>query len=111
MKNNSGVLLVARFFAALVIYLFTLSALAGQKTVEQWGAFELAFNGPTNGNPFTDVQFSARFTQGTHSVEASGFYDGDGIYRVRLCRKRRANGITSPKVPSLNSTAKPANSP
>ena len=57
---------------------------AANQTVEQWGAFELAFNGPTNGNPFTDVQFSARFTQGTHSVEASGFYDGDGIYRVRF---------------------------
>ena len=53
-------------------------------TVEQWGRFELALPGPTNGNPFLDVSWSARFTSGTNSVEAPGFYDGDGIYRVRF---------------------------
>jgi hypothetical protein len=52
--------------------------------VEQWGIFELALKGPTDGNPFTDVKFSAQFTQGTNVVEANGFYDGDGIYRVRF---------------------------
>jgi hypothetical protein len=53
-------------------------------SVEQWGMLDLALNGPTNGNPFLDVKFSARFTQGTNSVEATGFYDGAGIYRVRF---------------------------
>jgi hypothetical protein len=52
--------------------------------VEQWGVFEVALNGPTNGNPFTDVKFSARFVQGANTIEAAGFYDGDGIYRVRF---------------------------
>src|ERR1051325_10490897 len=62
--------------------------------VEQWGVFELKLNGPTNGNPFTDVKFSARFREGglistvsgrsNLTVEANGFYDGDGIYRVRF---------------------------
>ena len=60
-----------------------LSVRAGQ-SVEQWGVFELALKGPTNGNPFLDVRFSARFKQGTNSVEANGFYDGDGVYRVRF---------------------------
>jgi hypothetical protein len=54
------------------------------RAVEQWGIFELALKGPANGNPFTDVKFSARFTQGTNVVEADGFYDGEGIYRVRF---------------------------
>ena len=30
-------------------------------TVEQWGIYEVALNGPTNGNPFLDVRFSAVF--------------------------------------------------
>lgn len=57
---------------------------AAGNTVGQWGAFEIALAGPTNGNPFLDVNFSARFSQGTNSVEAPGFYDGGGIYRVRF---------------------------
>ncbi|HTB82266.1 MAG TPA: DUF5060 domain-containing protein [Candidatus Sulfotelmatobacter sp.] len=55
-----------------------------EQTVEQWGFFETALNGPTNGNPFLDVKFSARFMQGANTFEVNGFYDGDGIYRVRF---------------------------
>ena len=52
--------------------------------VEQWGVFDLALKGPADGNPFTDTRLSARFTQGTNVVAANGFYDGEGIYRVRF---------------------------
>jgi hypothetical protein len=75
---------LAWFAAAIAICLFTLSASAQPKTVEQWGIFEIALTGPTNGNPFLNVQFSARFTQGDSTVAANGFYDGDGVYRVRF---------------------------
>jgi hypothetical protein len=30
--------------------------------VEQWGRFELNFTGPASGNPFIEVELSARFT-------------------------------------------------
>jgi len=52
--------------------------------VEQWGVFETEVKGPSSGNPFVDVTFGARFTQGHRTVEAAGFYDGDGVYRVRF---------------------------
>ena len=68
----------------LLSLVFVLPLCAAQTSVEQWGVYEIALNGPTNGNPFLDVNFSARFTQGTNSIEANGFYDGDGIYRVRF---------------------------
>ena len=68
------------FIALAILFFFPVVAPA----VEQWGIFELALKGPTDGNPFTDANFSARFTQGTNVVEADGFYDGDGIYRVRF---------------------------
>ena len=52
-------------------------------SVEQWGVFEISLRGPTNGNPFIDIKLSARFTHGIHSVVADGFYDGNGIYKIR----------------------------
>lgn len=52
--------------------------------VERWGCFEVVLNGPRTGNPFTDVKLSARFTQGTRTVNVDGFYDGEGIYRIRF---------------------------
>lgn len=52
-------------------------------TVERWAVFELALSGPTAGNPFVDVTFGAAFSFRNRVVRADGFYDGDGVYRVR----------------------------
>ncbi|HUD83993.1 MAG TPA: DUF5060 domain-containing protein, partial [Candidatus Saccharimonadales bacterium] len=60
------------------------SAGATEATVEQWGVLDIPLAGPTNGNPFVDVQVSAGFSSATSTVEVVGFYDGDGIYRVRF---------------------------
>ena len=57
---------------------------AAQTTVEQWGVFEVALKGPSEGNPFTDVRLTANFTDGVRTIEATGFYDGNGVYRVRF---------------------------
>lgn len=54
-------------------------------SVEKWGVFELELRGgPADGNPFLDVTLSAEFTNGRRTVKADGFYDGDGVYRVRF---------------------------
>ncbi len=53
-------------------------------TVERWNVFEASFAGPSDGNPFLDVQFGARFTFEHRTVDVSGFYDGGGTYRVRF---------------------------
>ena len=52
--------------------------------VPQWGRFEASLAGSASGNPYLDVELSATFTQGQRSIEALGFYDGDGTYRVRF---------------------------
>jgi hypothetical protein len=70
-----------KYFLALMLLATGLHA---ADAVEQWGVFEIALNGPTNGNPFLDVKFSAKFSQGDSTIEADGFYDGDGVYRVRF---------------------------
>jgi hypothetical protein len=60
------------------------SALACAAPVERWGLHEIELAGPSTGNPFTGVHLSAVFTHGTKSVEAQGFYDGGGVYRIRF---------------------------
>ena len=72
--------IVAMFFA-------TASAAEGKTasdTVERWEIFELSLNGPSGGNPFADVELSAEFKQNGRVFEPEGFYDGDGIYRIRF---------------------------
>jgi hypothetical protein len=75
---------------SLFCFLF-LVAKAPAQPIEQWSIFELTLHGPTNGNPFLDVRFSAKFFQDDASFETAGFYDGDGIYHVRFMPQR--NGL------------------
>ena len=46
--------------------------------------FELTLEGPLEGNPFLDVSFEATFMYMNREIEANGFYDGNGIYKVRF---------------------------
>jgi len=88
MKNSTRLLL--RLFtccalaAAAVSRMPAADAAAPVRSVEQWGIFELELQGPSDGNPFLDVTVSATFSNGKKLVEVAGFYDGDGVYRVRF---------------------------
>ena len=73
-----------RLYSFLAVLLVALLPSAQGAAVEQWGLYEIRLTGPATGNPFVDVRVSARFIQGDTAVEANGFYDGDGIYRVRF---------------------------
>lgn len=50
-----------------------------------WRMAELVFDGPDQGNPFTEVELTAeiRGPQGRRRV-VGGFYDGLGVYRIRF---------------------------
>ncbi|MBN1867482.1 DUF5060 domain-containing protein [Candidatus Sumerlaeota bacterium] len=61
----------------------SIQAKPNAQKVERWGLFEIALEGPQTRNPFLDVRLSARFECDGHAFEPEGFYDGDGIYRVR----------------------------
>lgn len=52
--------------------------------IHKYDRFEIELSGPRTGNPFVDVELSAIFTQGGIQQKADGFYDGDGIYRIRF---------------------------
>jgi hypothetical protein len=61
-------------------------AAAAPATVEQWGIFEVALDGPSRGHPFAEVELAARFTHAAdqRTLTATGFYDGGGVYRIRF---------------------------
>lgn len=52
--------------------------------MNKWDIFDLSYCGKTSGNPFTDHTIKGEFTGKYESKTISGFYDGDGIYRVRF---------------------------
>jgi hypothetical protein len=52
--------------------------------VERWASTEITLPGPSTGNPFLDVEFSATFRQGARQLKVPGFYDGDGQYKIRF---------------------------
>jgi hypothetical protein len=54
------------------------------EAIERWGLFELSLRGPEEGNPYLDVELSARFSHKNRVVSPDGFYDGNGIYRIRF---------------------------
>jgi hypothetical protein len=56
--------------------------------IERWATLDISLPGPATGNPFADVQLSATFVLGSHEQTVAGFYDGDGIYRVRFMPDR-----------------------
>ncbi len=51
--------------------------------VRRWDVFELSLTCPRDGNPFAEQWIRAVFNGEGESVNADGFYDGDGVYRVR----------------------------
>ncbi|MEO7580548.1 MAG: DUF5060 domain-containing protein, partial [Massilia sp.] len=56
--------------------------------VERWGTVEITLAGPARGNPYTEVEVGARFRQGERVREVTGFYDGDGVYKIRFMPER-----------------------
>lgn len=73
-------------------------------SVERWGLFEQAFEGPKTGNPFVDVRLAAVFSSGARHLNVPGFYDGNGVYRVRFSPPEIGSWTwrTVSNVPGLN---------
>ena len=52
--------------------------------MEKWAIFEATLQGPATGNPYVEVRLGAHFRYRDRTVDADGFYDGEGIYRLRF---------------------------
>ncbi|ABW09869.1 hypothetical protein Franean1_0403 [Parafrankia sp. EAN1pec] len=72
--------------------------------VSRWSTFELELAGPSHGNPFTDVELTARFSRDGVEIVSGGFYDGDGRWLIRLlpAETGRWRFVTSSNARSLD---------
>ncbi len=67
-----------------MILLLCSMSLAQESEIEKWDFYEVSLDGPTDGNPFVDIELSAVFKNGDKTYEPNGFYDGNGIYKIRF---------------------------
>jgi Domain of unknown function (DUF5060)/Protein of unknown function (DUF4038)/Domain of unknown function (DUF5605) len=81
------------------------------KQPEQWDTLDVELPGPrpgtapgAPGNPFVDVQLTATFDLDGQKQQVTGFYDGDGMYRVRFMPERLGHWRykTHSNVPQLD---------
>lgn len=82
---------VSKILVLVLAVLASLAAAAAPASpihISQWDFFELKLEGPKDGNPFGEVEVAATFTDGLSTHRVPGFYDGDGIYRVRFMPQR-----------------------
>jgi hypothetical protein len=56
--------------------------------IQKWDYVEIELEGPDTGNPFTDIEVTGRFSIGNRTVSVDGFYDGNGIYKIRFMPDR-----------------------
>lgn len=74
------------------------------ESTSRWDIFELVLEGPDQGNPFIDITLEADFHNEGQTVRIYGFYDGEGIYRLRFmpCMEGVWTYRTVSNVPSLH---------
>jgi hypothetical protein len=79
-------------------------SLCGQVKIERWKIFELTLNGPSTGNPFKDVKLSGIFIKDKDTLSVAGFYDGEGIYKIRFMPSKEGkwNYITNSNTEQLD---------
>lgn len=72
-------------------------------TIPQWGVFELTLRASAPPRPLIDVQLSATFRQGKHTVTVDGFWDGDDVFRVRFSpsARGRVSYVTQSNIAAL----------
>ena len=52
--------------------------------MQRWEIFELSFAGKKEGNPYIDYEIKGIFESDKEKKEVEGFYDGDGVYKIRF---------------------------
>jgi len=79
-----------KLLLCLASLLVVAAVVEGGQMVEKWGRFELALESSRHyENPFRQVELTCRFQCGDESITTWGFYDGEGLWRVRLMPTRQ----------------------
>ena len=76
--------LVMKKMKILLFLPVLLFAQSHKDSVEKWGMYEVVLHGPSSGDPFIGIELSAEFTDGERTFKPDGFYDGNGIFKIRF---------------------------
>ena len=92
-----------RYLFLFLLFFYCLSFHAQAQT-EKWKVFEVTLKGPATGNPFTEIQLSGKFIKEKDTIAVPGFYDGNGIYKIRFMPQQEGNWtyITTSNTKELN---------
>lgn len=73
-------------------------------SVERWKVYEFTLKSKVKGNPFHDVDLSAKFFMGGDTTEIKGFYDGNDTFVIRFMPSHEGewNYVTSSNIRGLN---------
>ncbi|WP_207425141.1 DUF5060 domain-containing protein [Pedobacter sp. SYSU D00535] len=93
------------FLLSVLSLLLLSGSVFSQNKVEKWDVFELTLDGPSSGNPFIGTTFSAQFSNGDKVYEQEGYYDGNGVYKIRFMPDREGTWtyVTSSNKKELDS--------
>ena len=102
--NNFNMTRIMLIVAVVISLLNSCDIQKDLEKVQQWDVYEISFTGPSADNPYIDVELSAVFSSKDVSKTVPGFYDGDGIYRIRFSPPSQGkwNYITTSNVPELS---------
>lgn len=73
-------------FCLILLLIAAVACSVSAAAVERWGRFELAMKAKTSSNPF-DVELTATFSGPDTTMTVSGFYAGNGVFKVRFMPK------------------------
>ena len=75
----------SKFSLLIIVFLnVILSLSATAQNTEQWDIFEITLKAPQTGNPYVEVDLSATFVDEGFETTVNGFYDGNGVYKIRF---------------------------
>ncbi|QDV42838.1 hypothetical protein Enr13x_26880 [Stieleria neptunia] len=80
----------ATFRALVLLAVFNLPSFTSHSmaqetnSIEQWDVYEITLKGSSAGNPYLETSLSVEFSNDSKTVTVPGFYDGDGVYKVRF---------------------------
>ena len=93
-----------QLFLTVIFFSVLIYGAIAQQNIEKWDVFELTLKGPSAGNPFIGTILTAQFTNGDKVYEPEGYYDGNGIYKIRFMPDKEGvwNYITNSNKSDLN---------
>jgi len=93
---NIRILLFTLLFCSYSIY--------GQINIEKWKFFEMTLSGPMKENPFKDVKLSGTFVKDNDTITITGFYDGEGKYKIRFMPQKEGKWtfVTTSNIRNLD---------